>query len=238
MPEPVSVNTSASNVDDFLPLMMCTLWTPSFNASTADFALGTIPPRMTLVLISSSISEGVTREMSDLSSRRMPSTSVTRISFSALSAEAISDATVSALMLRMLPASSPPSDAMTGTKSAPIRVSSSLGSIDSMSPTWPKSMISSRPVFSFLIFMGGRLTALMMPPSTPEMPTASAPYSRRAARISVLIVPANTITTTSRVFSSVMRRPWTIWGSMPSCLESVVACLPPPWTMTTWMPTW
>jgi hypothetical protein len=39
--------------------------------------------------------------------------------------------------------------------------------------------------------MGGRLTALMMPPSTPEMPTASAPYSRSAAMISVLICPAN-----------------------------------------------
>jgi len=32
----------------------------------------------------------------------------------------------------------------------------------------------------------------MMPPSTPEMPTGSAPYSRSAAMISVLIWPAKT----------------------------------------------
>ena len=41
VPDPVSVKTSASSVDCFLPLMMCTLWTPSINAATAESATPT-----------------------------------------------------------------------------------------------------------------------------------------------------------------------------------------------------
>src|SRR5688572_16476943 len=64
------------------------------------------------------------------------------------------------------------------------------------------------------------------------------PTSRQVARMRVLMRPLRTIVVASIDRSSVMRRPRTMRGSMPSerCISS--SCGPPPCTSTTRMPRW
>ena len=77
---------------------------------------------------------------------------------------------------------------------------------------------------------GGRLLALIRPPSTPLMPIAGMPSARQTATIRVLISPFSTIVETSSVCASVTRRPSTICVASPKRFDNCVDCGPPPCT--------
>ena len=62
-----------------------------------------------------------------------------------------------------------------------------------MSPTFWKSTSRTWPVSLSTIFFGGRRTASMRSPSTPESPTAGVSWRRSAERMSVEIFPAKII---------------------------------------------
>ena len=81
------------------------------------------------------------------------------------------------------------------------------------------------------------LIAVTSPASLPEMPAALPPARLIAPTISLLMLPASTISATSAVAASVMRSPSTNSLRMPSRVSIVPICGPPPWTTTGLMPT-
>ena len=106
--------------------------------------------------------------------------------------------------------------------------SSSARSIPTTSPTSPKSIGSGPPPETT---RGGRRRARSTPLPACS-PTAPRPAPRRAAHSSTLSRPATTISSTSSVAASVIRRPPTSCVFTPSRPDSAVTCAPPPWTMS------
>ncbi len=151
---------------------------------------------------------------------------------------ASAEAIASALTLKTRPSSSAASGETTGRYPASSSVVRRRGSTSTTSPTLPKSTVSRFPVSRLITLFFERRRASTTLPSMPETPTACTPCARSAERISTEILPAKTILTTSRVSSSVTRRPLTSRVSSPSRSASCVACAPPPWTAVTRIPTW
>ena len=81
------------------------------------------------------------------------------------------------------------------------------------------------------------LVASIRRPSLPLMPTALPPAAWIAVTISLLILPARTISTTSTVAASVTRSPSTKADWIFSRSSMALICGPPPWTTTGLMPT-
>jgi len=84
---------------------------------------------------------------------------------------------------------------------------------------------------------GSIFRAMRRLPSLPEIPTARVPQFAMRATIPALILPTRTIWAISSVSASVIRRPPTNFGSLPSACIFAVISGPPPWTRTTFIPT-
>src|SRR3954462_1220450 len=105
------------------------------------------------------------------------------------------------------------------------------GSIESISPTCPRS--------TWLLSLEGRsiLRARMKAPSWPVSPTALPPAWLMSSTTSLLTWPPSTISTTSMVSASVTRMPCTNSPFLPRRVRSCSICGPPPCTTTGFMPT-
>ena len=132
---------------------------------------------------------------------------------------AMEEAIVSALVLSSNPFLSCVIGAKIGTSFCSISPQITLALIfeASMSPTKPKS-----------ISLTGRLIAGMILPSAPVKPNALQFLACNWLTILLLIQPAYTMVTISSDFSSVIRRPSNIFGSIPSCFINTLAIFPPP----------
>ena len=86
-------------------------------------------------------------------------------------------------------------------------------------------------------FVRVSLRARIMPPSLPQMPTASAPARVIRLATCLLTVPASTISTTSTMAASVTRNPSTKVDWMASRFSMALICGPPPCTTTGFTPT-
>ena len=144
-------------------------------------------------------------------------------------------ATVSALMLYVWPSAPTPIGAMTGMKFPSSSVSTTSGLTDSISPTWPMSMVSS-PASGFACCKTN-FRARIKSPSLPERPTARPPCEFTSATISLLTSPPSTISTISMVSRSVTLRPSTNSLFLPIRSSRLPICGPPPCTTTGFMPT-
>src|SRR5262245_39880103 len=111
---------------------------------------------------------------------------------------------------------------MTGMKSRESRSWMISGSMRTTSPTRPTS------IFFFLSSLLATLSlrAWMKWPSLPVRPTALPPALLMSVTISWLMRPPSTISTTSRVSSSVTRMPWMNSLCLPSFCRSGPICGP------------
>ena len=152
----------------------------------------------------------------------IPSMSVMEISASALSLPAILAAAVSALILYTLPSSSYPTVAITGIY--PMLSTSRIGSslICVMLPT--------NPSFS------SSFSALIICESSPQRPSAFAPYLLIRFTRLLLILPASTIMAILAVSASVTLKPFTNSVFLPTAFSVSVISGPPPCTSTTFIP--
>src|SRR6185312_1551234 len=114
VPAPCSVNNSSRSTWGMRPSRMTAASTPDSTAATAVLILGIMPPEMVPLAIKARASLAVRREINFFSWSSTPSTSVSRIKRSALTAPATAPATVSALMLKVSPCAPTPMGAMTG----------------------------------------------------------------------------------------------------------------------------
>ena len=73
--------------------------------------------------------------------------------------------------------------------------------------------------------------------SSPDSPTASAPWTLIGCTMSRLTLPTSTMRTISRVSASVTRKPSWNSGTLPTRSISAPIWGPPPWTTTGSMPT-
>src|SRR5579864_1985000 len=117
-----------------------------------------------------------------------------------------------------------PIDAMMGMYPSALSARTSPGSTASTSPTWPRSTSASY------------LRASSMRPSLPLRPTARPPAWVIAETSDLFARPANTISTTSIVSSSVTRRPSTNVDTLPRRSSMRVISGPPPCTSTASIP--
>ena len=141
------------------------------------------------------------------SSSRMPSTSVSRMSFSARSASATLPATRSALMLNVSPLSL---DADRRDHRDEVAAVERLDDhrVDRRAPRRRGRCRRSSPCRRAGAVIRS-LRARMSSPSLPERPTARPPWRLIRLTISLLILPTSTISTTSIVAGSVTRMPRT-----------------------------
>src|SRR5574341_112700 len=214
VPTPSFVKISSSREWGTRPSMIWTLAQPASRALKQDVVLGIMPPAMTPEATNSSTFFLFRLGISFLSLSRMPAWSVSRMSFSALSAPATAPATRSALILYVSPFGPAPTGAITGIKPPWSSACSAPGRTSVTSPTSPISMISVAPVSSdFLVMVS--FFAWTRPPSLPVRPTALPPAWLMRFTISLFTLPPRTISTMSMVSSSVTRWPETNVGFFP-----------------------
>ena len=157
VPIPFFVKISNRRECSILPSIICADETPSLIAWMHVRALGSIPPFMMPSLIRSSNSLMLIFSIKlsgSLGSSRIPGTSVSIISFSAPTSAATSPATVSAFKFRVSAFLSIPMGEIMGMYPLLVSISNISGLTDSISPTSPRSIFCSCPVFSSLIICG------------------------------------------------------------------------------------
>src|SRR6266513_2833317 len=130
-----------------------------------------------------------------------------------------------------MPSDPVPIGATTGMKPPPSSAWITEGSIESISPTWPRSM------WPFSFDGSSILRARMKAPSCPVRPTALPPAWLMSSTTSLLTWPPSTISTTSMVSLSVTRMPCTNSPFLPRRASSCSIWGPPPCTTTGFMPT-
>src|SRR5882762_2596657 len=130
-----------------------------------------------------------------------------------------------------MPSDPVPIGATTGMKPPPSSAWITAGSIESISPTWPRSM------WPFSFDGSSILRARMNAPSCPVRPTALPPAWLMSSTTSLLTWPPSTISTTSMVSLSVTRMPCTNSPFLPRRASSCSIWGPPPCTTTGFMPT-
>src|SRR5438067_2451266 len=130
-----------------------------------------------------------------------------------------------------MPSAPAPIGATTGMKPPASSAWITAGSIDSISPTWPRS------TWPFSLDGSSIFRARMNAPSWPVRPTALPPAWLMSSTTSLFTWPPSTISTTSMVSASVTRMPWMNSPFLPSRARSCSICGPPPCTTTGFMPT-
>ena len=130
-------------------------------------------------------------------------------------------ATISALILYVLPSSPIPIGAITGIKVEPSSNFTTPGSILLTVPVFLKSIFLNSPSPSIFL-------ALINPPSLPDKPTAFPPKDVIVFTISLFIKPPKTISIISIDFSSVILMPLANFDSIPCFSKCLVICGPPP----------
>jgi len=130
-----------------------------------------------------------------------------------------------------MPSDPVPIGATTGMKPPASSAWITAGSIESISPTWPRSM------WPFSFEGSSILRARMKAPSCPVRPTALPPAWLMSSTTSLLTWPPSTISTTSMVSLSVTRMPCTNSPFLPRRASSCSIWGPPPCTTTGFMPT-
>nr|ABZ09373.1 hypothetical protein ALOHA_HF4000APKG7H23ctg3g38 [uncultured marine microorganism HF4000_APKG7H23] len=160
---------------------------------------------------------------------KTPSTSVRKTRWEAPMATAMAPAAVSAFTFNSWHPSPPSANCCTA-----------KGAITGIYPrsrrAWTGPGSTSRVLPATNPRLGRSILPCSRAPSAPEKPTALPLSPSSNATSCLLIRPANTAVTTSRLAASVTRRPSTNSTRMPSLVIHWVMAEPPPWTTTGLMP--